>query len=440
MDPLTGYCFGGIMLNVDDDITTRFPWRRGHAGREIPAKRARARDHLCPDSWIWYPPYSLVGVDSAEGTEVSAASDVATVSAENSLQNGSFEQLDVYQYRETSDVPYWKSTTTSGSIEIGSVFKNGNGDNDSLHMRTGEKVAAAEGSQFGKPATSNGNYSIYQRLATTQGAKYRWSLKHRARPSGSKSGFDTLAVITADTHGAEPPSFSWGGGTDLFHNMFEWMFGNGWDSPGWAFPDSGEGTFKLCSATLGNGTVNGYQSHWYRAGNDCSDTEHFSITWTITFVSSVFNQYTRNGWNEYEGEFAADGDDTVFALASYNTLNGNLAYGNLVDDVSVAAEGGDGGNLVTNGGFESPSLTKDGETGSANAPANAATQRPAPRITPPIGRIASPSQSANKRRLASLTGSVIALPYFVPRKPFEADVGAVRAWESPYATAKLNNR
>lgn len=50
-----------------------------------------------------------------------------------------------------------------------------------------------------------------------------------------------------------------------------------------------------------------------------------------------------------------------------------------MDDVSVAAEGGDGGNLVTNGGFESPSLTKDGETGSANAPANAATQRPAPR-------------------------------------------------------------
>ena len=125
MDPLTGYRFGGIMLNVDDDITTRFPWRRGHAGWEIPAKRARARDHLCPDSWIWY---TLVGVDSAEGTEVSAASDVATVSAENSLQNGSFEQPAVYQYRETGDVPYWKSTTTSGNIEIGSVFKNGNGD------------------------------------------------------------------------------------------------------------------------------------------------------------------------------------------------------------------------------------------------------------------------------------------------------------------------
>ena len=190
------------------------------------------------------PLIPLVGVDSAEGTEVSAASDVATVSAENSLQNGSFEQPDVYQYRETSDVPYWKSTTTSGNIEIGSVFKNGNGDNDSLHMRTGEKVAAAEDSQFGKPATSNGNYSIYQRLATTQGAKYRWSLKHRARPSGSKSGFDTLTVITADTHGAEPPSFSWGGGTDLFHNMFEWMFGNGWNSPGWTFPDSGEGTLS----------------------------------------------------------------------------------------------------------------------------------------------------------------------------------------------------
>ena len=162
------------------------------------------------------PLIPLVGVDSAEGTEVSAASDVATVSAENSLQNGSFEQPDVYQYRETSDVPYWKSTTTSGNIEIGSVFKNGNGGNDSLHMRTGEKVAAAEGSQFGKPATSNGNYSIYQRLATAQGAKCRWSLKHRARPSGSKSGFDTLAVITAPTmapnrhrsHGVAAPTCS----------------------------------------------------------------------------------------------------------------------------------------------------------------------------------------------------------------------------------------
>lgn len=43
---------------------------------------------------------------------------------------------------------------------------------------------------------------------------------------------------------------------------------------------------------------------------------------------------------------------------------------------------------------------------------------PAPRITPPIGRIASPSQSANKRRLASLTGSIIALPYFVRESPF----------------------
>lgn len=384
------------------------------------------------------PLIPLVGVDSAEGTEVSAASDVATVSAENSLQNGSFEQPAVYQCRETSDVPYWKSTTTSGNIEIGSVFKNGNGDNDSLHMRTGEKVAAAEGSQFGKPATSNGNYSIYQRLATAQGAKYRWSLKHRARPSGSKSGFDTLAVITADTHGAEPPSFSWGGGTDLFHNMFEWMATVG-TAPAGPSPTAAKARSSSAPPPWAT-AVNGYQSHWYRAGNDCSDTEHFPITWTITFVSSVFNQYTRNGWNEYEGEFAADGDDTVFALASYNTLNGNLAYGNLVDDVSVAAEGGDGGNLVTNGGFESPSLTKDGETGSANAPANAATQRPAPRITPPIGRIASPSQSANKRRLASLTDSAIALPYFVPRKPFEADVGAVRAWESPYATAKLNNR
>lgn len=196
-------------------------------------------------------------MDSAEGTEVSAASDVATVSAENSLQNGSFEQPDVYQYRETSDVPYWKSTTTSGNIEIGSVFKNGNGDNDSLHMRTGEKVAAAEGSQFGKPATSNGNYSIYQRLATTQGASVRFEERFRYT-RGHHRGHAwrrTAIVLMGWRHRPVPQHVR--------------VDGNGWDSPGWTFPDS-----------------------------------------------SVFNQYTRNGWNEYEGEFAADGDDTVFALAS----------------------------------------------------------------------------------------------------------------------------
>ena len=178
--------------------------------REIPAKRARARDHLCPDSWIWYPLIPLVGVDSAEGTEVSAASDVATVSAENSLQNGSFEQPDVYQYRETSDVPYWKSTTTSGSIEIGSVFKNGNGDNDSLHMRTGEKVAAAEGSQFGKPATSNGNdqyaelnsnqaSSLYQVVNTVPESKYDWGLYHRGR-----QGKDAMALVVGPKQNVAP--------------------------------------------------------------------------------------------------------------------------------------------------------------------------------------------------------------------------------------------
>ena len=98
--------------------------------------------------------------------------------------------------------------------------------------------------------------------------------------------------------------------------MFEWMFGNGWDSPGWTFPDSGEGTFKLCSATLGGSERStATRATGTAPAMTASDTEHFPITWTITFVSSVFNQYTRNGWNEYEGEFAADGDDTVFALA-----------------------------------------------------------------------------------------------------------------------------
>lgn len=435
------------------------------------------------------PLIPLVGVDSAEGTEVSAASDVATVSAENSLQNGSFEQPDVYQYRETSDVPYWKSTTTSGNIEIGSVFKNGNGDNDSLHMRTGEKVAAAEGSQFGKPATSNGNdqyaelnsnqaSSLYQVVNTVPESKYDWGLYHRGR-----QGKDAMALVVGPKQNVAPMKTS-ATSNDQLQQIVTWVSGQqdrdfGLDMV--HFSQTGTSrkitVYTTKFASGGRFDTTGVSSP-FSWSKDSRHTERWELWIIVSDCDEWYGHGEFNGDEDPDASYivpegqnetllgfvavsTSTGDITSGNLldavqfrqyyrmdfqtppsgsGTYSTLNGNLAYGNLVDDVSVAAEGGDGGNLVTNGGFESPSLTKDGETGSANAPANAATQRPAPRITPPIGRIASPSQSANKRRLASLTDSAIALPYFVPRKPFEADVGAVRAWESPYATAKLNNR
>lgn len=117
-------------------------------------------------------------------------------------------------------------------------------------------------------------------------------------------------------------------GTDLFHNMFEWMATVG-TAPAGPSPTAASSTSTR--ATDGTNTKEnsrGRRRHRIRAG-------------------------------------------------VYNTLNGNLAYGNLVDDVSVAAEGGDGGSLVTSGGFESPSLPR---TAKRAPPAlnNAATQRPAP--------------------------------------------------------------
>lgn len=235
-------------------------------------------------------------------------------------------------------------------------------------MRTGEKVAAAEGSQFGKPATSNGNYSIYQRLATTQGAKY---LVPEAQ--GASVRFEERFRYTRGRHR-----------------------GHAWRRTaivlmGWRHRPVPQHVRVDVRQRLGQPRL------------DLPRQRRLQPVHAQRMER--IRRRIRGGRRRHR-----------IRAGVYNTLNGNLAYGNLVDDVSVAAEGGDGGNLVTNGGFESPSLTKDGETGSANAPANAATQRPAPRITPPIGRIASPSQSANKRRLASLTGLVIALPYFVPRK------------------------
>lgn len=383
------------------------------------------------------PLIPLVGVDSAEGTEVSAASDVATVSAENSLQNGSFEQPDVYQYRETSDVPYWKSTTTSGNIEIGSVFKNGNGDNDSLHMRTGEKVAAAEGSQFGKPATSNGNdqyaelnsnqaSSLYQVVNTVPESKYDWGLYHRGR-----QGKDAMALVVGPKQNVAPMKTS-ATSNDQLQQIVTWVSGQqdrdfGLDMV--HFSQTGTSrkitVYTTKFASGGRFDTTGVSSP-FSWSKDSRHTERWEL-WII--VSDCDEWY---GHGEFNGD--EDPDASYIVPEGQNeTLLGFVAVSTSTGDITS-------GNLVTNGGFESPSLTKDGETGSANAPANAATQRPAPRITPPIGRIASPSQSANKRRLASLTDSAIALPYFVPRKPFEADVGAVRAWESPYATAKLNNR
>ncbi len=235
--------------------------------REIPAKRARARDHLCPDSWIWYPPYSPCrsGFRRRDGgpplptLPPSPPKTACRTAVSNSRTCTSTVKPAMFRI---GNPPRLQATSKSA------VSSKTATETMTPCTCASAKVAAAEGSQFGKPATSNGNYSIYQRLATTQGAKYRWSLKHRARPSGSKSGFDTLAVITADTHGAEPPSFSWGGGTDLFHNMFEWM------------------------ATVGTAP----------AGP------------SPTAASSTSTRAT-DGTNT-KGEFAADGDDTVFALAS----------------------------------------------------------------------------------------------------------------------------
>ncbi len=168
MDPLTGYCFGGIMLNVDDDITTRFPWRERRAVQAGKSQRSVLALVITCALILGFgiPFIPLVGVDSAEGTEVSAASDVATVSAasdvatvsaENSLQNGSFEQPDVYSTVKPAMFRIGNPPRLQATSKSAVSSKNGNGDNDSLHMRTGEKVAAAEGSQFGKPAASNGN-------------------------------------------------------------------------------------------------------------------------------------------------------------------------------------------------------------------------------------------------------------------------------------------
>lgn len=346
MDPLTGYCFGGIMLNVDDDITTRFPWRRGHAGREIPAKRARARDHLCPDSWIWYPPYSLVGVDSAEGTEVSAASDVATVSAENSLQNGSFEQPDVYQYRETSDVPYWKSTTTSGNIEIGSVFKNGNGDNDSLHMRTGEKVAAAEGSQFGKPATSNGNdqyaelnsnqaSSLYQVVNTVPESKYDWGLYHRGR-----QGKDAMALVVGPKQNVAPMKTS-ATSNDQLQQIVTWVSGQqdrdfGLDMV--HFSQTGTSrkitVYTTKFASGGRFDTTGVSSP-FSWSKDSRHTERWEL-WII--VSDCDEWY---GHGEFNGDEDPDAsyivpegqNETLLGFVAVSTSTGDITSGNLLDAV-----------------------------------------------------------------------------------------------------------
>lgn len=184
---------------------------------------------------------------------------------------------------------------------------------------------------------------------------------------------------------------------------------------------------------------------WYRAGNDCfrhraTRAPSPGRSHSVSSASSTSIRAT-DGTNTKENSRRTATTPYSRWRPTMQLNSGNLAYGNLVDDVSVAAEGGDGGSLVTNGGFESASLMER-RTGLSNAPVsqrrNAAARTRITRTRP----LAEPHrlQSANKRRLASLAGSVIALPYFVPRKPFEADVGAVRAWESPYATAKLNNR
>lgn len=292
------------------------------------------------------PLIPLVGVDSAEGTEVSAASDVATVSAENSLQNGSFEQPDVYQYRETSDVPYWKSTTTSGNIEIGSVFKNGNGDNDSLHMRTGEKVAAAEGSQFGKPATSNGNdqyaelnsnqaSSLYQVVNTVPESKYDWGLYHRGR-----QGKDAMALVVGPKQNVAPMKTS-ATSNDQLQQIVTWVSGQqdrdfGLDMV--HFSQTGTSrkitVYTTKFASGGRFDTTGVSSP-FSWSKDSRHTERWEL-WII--VSDCDEWY---GHGEFNGDEDPDAsyivpegqNETLFGFVAVSTSTGDITSGNLLDAV-----------------------------------------------------------------------------------------------------------
>lgn len=140
------------------------------------------------------------------------SNNTATNTANNKLQNGSFEEGQTFtgSYLQTDqkNVPSWNTTATDGRIELfiknkGTYFKN-------VTLEPSDGTYAAE-------LNADEESTLYQIVNTSPSSVYEWGLDH-----GARNGTDIMALVIGPNQSVQPSKPS-KAGRDQFMQMVDWL-------------------------------------------------------------------------------------------------------------------------------------------------------------------------------------------------------------------------
>lgn len=281
-----------------------------------------------------------------------SAEDGGLQGGQSNIVNGSFENPDKYRlaawetsstsgykYAPQGEVDGWNTTSTTSSIELGWLNKNGT----SAHMVPTVKteitggVGPSDGWQFAE-TVANETSTIFQSLTVTKGEEYNWTVHHRGR-----DGVDTLALFIVDDAGVNYVKTA-KSSSDHFNKIVKWMKASPQSVTEPAAGDDKVVYTVYTTALLDNGNF-----------EDEESDNHISFTFdekkhTVKFQVYLMSTEKAN-WGEYTGSYTPDSDKNIlFAITGFKSASTSSTSGNLVDNLKFT--GSNGKNLLKNPGFE----------------------------------------------------------------------------------------
>lgn len=141
------------------------------------------------------------------------SSNTATNTANNKLQNGSFEEGQTftgnYEQPDQSAVPSWNTTAFQGKIEL---FRKNTG----VYI-TPKVILEPTAGSYAAELNADEESTLYQNVKTTPSSVYEWGLDH-----GGRNGKDIMALVIGPKQSVDPskPSKE---GRDQFMQMVDWL-------------------------------------------------------------------------------------------------------------------------------------------------------------------------------------------------------------------------
>lgn len=142
------------------------------------------------------------------------SNNTATNTANNKLQNGSFEEGQTFEnaYLQTaqSNVPSWNTTAFEGKIEL---FRK----NPSTYLTNPNVWLIPKAGNYAAELNADEESTLYQVVKTTPSSVYEWGLDH-----GARNGTDIMALVIGPKQSVNPSKPS-KDGRDHFMQMVDWL-------------------------------------------------------------------------------------------------------------------------------------------------------------------------------------------------------------------------